>query len=168
MNNKNFNVVIFALIAGMVLISGCLTSETQKGTLEITVMSSTGEPESGAEVRVWSKDNFDSDPKWKQSTGQDGVTLFDLSPGIYIVGLSSGYYGSTDEAKKNVVYIEVKADETVKKTLTVPKTIEKQEGEDDGKDETKEDVPEEDKEDIKEDVPEEDKEEVKEGEVVDD
>jgi|GEM_PF-2888869 len=115
------------LVTAAIVISGCAGgAEAQKGTLEVTVTSLDGNPVSGAEVWVWEKERFGGEPQWMQATGQDGITLFALFPGLYVISLSPlKYYTSTEEALKNVLYLEIKtAGETVKRTLTLPQTAE--------------------------------------------
>ena len=98
----------------------------QKGALEIKVIDSGGEPVSGAEVWVWEKEKFGGNPQWTQATDQDGITLFSLLVGMYVVSLSpSKYYSSSEEAIQNVIYFEIKTDgETVERTLKLPEIFE--------------------------------------------
>jgi hypothetical protein len=100
--------------------------EEQKGTLKIKVVDVKEKSVAGAEVWVWEKEKFGGNPQWAQATGQDGITLFDLPIGIYVVSLSPPkYYTSPEEVEKNVIYFEIKTkSEVIEKILKLPETFE--------------------------------------------
>jgi len=119
-------------VVGAALISGCAgrpaeappeEAEIQKRTLEVEVIDVDGNPASGAEVWVWERDQFGRDPQWTQHTGQDGIALFDLPVGMYVVSLCPDYFTSLKQALRNILYFEITTQgEVVKRIFKLPET----------------------------------------------
>lgn len=135
MKAKRLRVLAFLgiLVIGAALISGCAgrpaeappeEAEVPKATLEIEVIDVDGNPASGVEVWVWESDQFGRDPRWTQHTGQDGIALFDLPVGMYVVSLRPDYFTSPEQALRNILYFEIETEaEVVKRFFKLPETV---------------------------------------------
>ena len=143
MKAKRLRVLAFLgiLVIGVALMGGCAgrpaeappeeaevpkatlpeEAEVPKRTLEIEVIDVDGNPAPGVEVWVWESDQFGRDPRWTQHTGQDGIALFDLPVGMYVVSLRPDYFTSPEQALRNILYFEIETEaEVVKRFFRLP------------------------------------------------
>ncbi|PIZ99523.1 MAG: hypothetical protein COX77_01360 [Candidatus Komeilibacteria bacterium CG_4_10_14_0_2_um_filter_37_10] len=134
---KKLSLVFIILM--MVIIAGCAKSnvvrqaEQQKqaenkvkGVLEVLTVDAAGVATPGVDVWVWQKDKYsDGEVFGKQTSSQDGVALFELPGGSYIINLAPNKYFSTaTEVTKSMIYLDVKADgERWQRTLQLPVNI---------------------------------------------
>lgn len=134
---KKISIIAVLLLA--VLLTGCaktkvaqkadeqkIDNQKIKGVLEVLTTNAEGVALPGVDVWVWQKDKYVKGEVFGQQTSsQDGVALFELPAGSYIINLApSKYFSTAAEVSQSMIYLDVQKDgERWQKTLMVPANI---------------------------------------------